>query len=155
MWTFKDWRTTGLMEDLHNEVTRLRDSQEIRQSLVIEGMKKTMDAFVFHVTTSPYQEIVKKAAEEGRNSAVIVSFEGTQFGPEFWEEAEGVRVKIHPFFLGYLLRGPTRRNPEDKSDFFEKHGIEKIQDRLSAFFAPFQCRVVIRKNKSSVILKWD
>jgi hypothetical protein len=147
------------IQDLHNEITRTSEATprappDVRKRLVLEGMKKTMDAFFFEVSTVDFQPMVRQAAEQGRKSFTILSYSNsTQYGPEFWEEEDGFRVKIHPFYLGYLMRGPHRY--EGEGDFFKDNGIEKLQDRLDKHFAPFQCKVNIRKNSFRVNLVWD
>lgn len=143
------------MESLHGEAKRMQNL-DARKRLIIEGMKKTMDAFVFEVTTTNYQEQVREAAQNGRSSAAILTFPSNQYGPEFFEEDQesGVSVKIHPFYMGYLMRGPAKGDLVG-DEFFRHHQIEKIQDRLDKFFAPFQVKIAIRKNSTRVVLLWE
>lgn len=143
------------MEDLHTEATNTRNA-DVRKKLVIEGMKKTMDAFVFEVTTANYQQYVRDAVQNGRTSTAILTFPSNQYGPEFFEEDQdtGTTVKIHPFYVGYLLRGPAKGDLIG-DEFFKYHQVEKIQDRLEKFFAPFSVKIAVRKSSTRVVLQWE
>lgn len=153
------------MDDLYRQAVTMtsKNNDEIEKSktrmkLHIDYVDSVFDKIVRDVTSVDITDIVKRAAQDGKNRVVIWKHNSSSvYGWNSVIQENGVIYESKPLPIPFLVKGPKK---EEKKrvfglKYFTFHGIEPLQQRLMLKFSPFKVYVNLNSNyEFDITLSW-